>query len=96
MNKVVFLNLYVDMYAANLWPSVGSLAPGVWPAELTHHLPAVLACCLLRQQGVISVRPLFWMLQDLCQPLLTHQLGWHSPIPSSLPFKAASHPLGVK
>lgn len=54
----MFLNLYVDMYAANLWPSVGSLAPGVWPAELTHHLPAVLACCLLRQQGVVCVRPL--------------------------------------
>lgn len=59
MNKVMFLNLYVDMCAANLWPSVSSPAPGVWPAELTHHLPAALACCLLRQEGVLSVKPFF-------------------------------------
>lgn len=59
MNKVTFLNPYVDMCAANLWPSLTSPAPGVWPAELTLHLPAALACCLLRQEGVLFVRPFF-------------------------------------
>lgn len=59
MNKVMFLNLYVDICAANLCPSVTSPSPGVWPAELTLHLPAALACCLLRQEGILSVRPFF-------------------------------------
>lgn len=58
---------------------------------------AALTYCLLRQEGVLSVRPFFILdAEDLCGFLPTHQLGWLSPIPSLLQFKAVSHLLVVK
>lgn len=69
---------------SNPWPSAISPASGSWPAELTHHLLAALAYCLLRQEDVLSAGPFFILdAQDLCGPLLAHQLGWLSHIPNS-------------